>query len=176
MSLLRKPTMLVTSTPKRWNSCATGSAIAQPTPPPTIQTFLMPSVSVALPRGPTKSSIYSPSCLWLSLAVVEPTIWKMIFTVPSSRLQPATVNGIRSPSASTRRMMNCPGFAFLATNGASISICVTVGFSSFFLTILYISIIICLITNNLQKTMFSIQYVYKYRTYFITKTFFIEYF
>ena len=33
---------------------------------------------------------------------------------------------------------NCPGSAFLAISGASISISVTVGFRDFFLTILYI--------------------------------------
>ena len=63
----------------------------------------------------------------------------MILTVPSLGSVPATVRGIRSPSSSTRKMMNCPGSALLATRGARISICVTVGFSSFFLTILYMT-------------------------------------
>ena len=34
---------------------AEGSAMAQPTPPPTTQTFFLPSTGVGLPRGPTKS-------------------------------------------------------------------------------------------------------------------------
>ena len=61
-----------------------------------------------------------------------------ILTVPASRSTPATVSGILSPSSSTRRIMNWPGFAFLATRGASISIPVTVGLRTVFEAILYI--------------------------------------
>lgn len=62
-----------------------GSAMAQPTPPPTTQTFFRPSVSVARPRGPTKSWTQSPTFSRFSSMVVPPTIWKMISTVPFSR-------------------------------------------------------------------------------------------
>ena len=54
-SLLRKPTTLWTTQPCSWSSRAMGSAMAQPTPPPTTQTFFRPSTSVARPSGPTKS-------------------------------------------------------------------------------------------------------------------------
>ena len=59
--------------------------MAQPTPPPTTATFFRPSVSVALPSGPTKSCRQSPTFMWFSFSVVAPTIWKMIVTVPFSR-------------------------------------------------------------------------------------------
>ena len=95
--------------------------MAQPTPPPTTQTFFLPSVSVALPRGPTKSCRQSPSFRWLSFSVVAPTVWTMMVTVPFSGSKSLIVIGIRSPFSSTRRMMNWPGWAFLATRGASIS-------------------------------------------------------
>ncbi|CAN4010450.1 YqzL-like protein, partial [Dysosmobacter welbionis] len=36
-----------TSAPQSWNFFSTGYAMAQPTPPPTTQTFFLPSVSVA---------------------------------------------------------------------------------------------------------------------------------
>ena len=39
------------------NALAEGRAMAQPTPPPTTQTFFLPSTGVGLPRGPTKSRI-----------------------------------------------------------------------------------------------------------------------
>ena len=85
-SLLLKPTTAWTSAPQSWNFFRTGYAMAQPTPPPTTQTFFLPSVSVGLPRGPTKSCRYSPCCLWLSFSVVAPTVWTMMVTVPFSRL------------------------------------------------------------------------------------------
>ena len=47
--------------------------MAVPTPPPTTATRFRPSVSVARPRGPTKSWRKSPSELWLSFSVVAPT-------------------------------------------------------------------------------------------------------
>ena len=81
-SLLRKPTIDVTSHPISWSFFATGYAIAQPTPPPTTATFLRPSVSVAFPRGPTKSWTYSPTLSELRISVPAPTIWKIIVTVP----------------------------------------------------------------------------------------------
>ena len=55
MSLLRKPTITVTSAPASLKAAAEGRAMAQPTPPPTTQTFFLPSTGVGLPRGPTKS-------------------------------------------------------------------------------------------------------------------------
>ena len=64
----------------------------------------------------------------------------MIVTEPFSRSYPAIVSGMRSPSASARRMMNWPGFAFFAMSGASISIRVTVGFSASFFRIVYITL------------------------------------
>ncbi len=64
----------------------------------------------------------------------------MIVTVPFSRSYSAIVSGMRSPSASARRMMNWPGFAFFAMSGASISIRVTVGFSASFFRIVYITL------------------------------------
>ena len=45
--------------------------------------------------------------------------------------------GIRSPFSSTRRMMNWPGCAFLATIGASISYRITVGFNASLVTMRY---------------------------------------
>ena len=66
-SLFLKPMTAWTSAPQSWNFFSTGYAMAQPTPPPTTQTFFLPSVSVALPRGPTKSCRQSPSFRWLQL-------------------------------------------------------------------------------------------------------------
>ena len=40
----------------------------------TTATFFLPSVSVGLPRGPTKSARQSPSFMWLSFTVVAPTV------------------------------------------------------------------------------------------------------
>ena len=114
--------------------------MAQPTPPPITQTFLRPSRWLGVPSGPTKSGRQSPSFRWFSFSVVAPTTWKMIVTVPFSRSYPAIVSGMRSPSASARRMMNWPGFAFFAMSGASISIRVTVGFSASFFRIVYITL------------------------------------
>ena len=74
--------------------------------------------------------------------VEKPTFWKMMETVPFSRSYPAMVRGTRSPCSSTRKMMNWPALAFLATKGASISMRVTAEFSSFFRTILYIILIL----------------------------------
>ena len=68
------PTTAWTSAPQSWNFFKTGYAMAQPTPPPTTQTFFLPSVSVGLPSGPTKSCRHSPCCLWLSFSVVAPTV------------------------------------------------------------------------------------------------------
>ena len=136
-SLLLKPTMEVTSQPISCSSRTMGSAMAQPTPPPTTHAFLMPSTSVGLPRGPTKSAMHSPSERAFKVIVAPPTTWKMMVTAPVSLLQPATVRGMRSPRSSARRMMNCPARAFLATKGASISISVTVGLRLFFLRMRY---------------------------------------
>ena len=60
-------------------------------------------------------------------------------TVPLTGSVSAMVRGIRSPYSSTRRMMNCPAFAFRAISGASTSSSVTVAFSSRFRTILTMS-------------------------------------
>ena len=84
-SLFLKPTTVCTSAPSSANFLATGYAIAQPTPPPTMATFFMPSVSVARPRGPTKSERQSPSFICANFSVVAPTFWKMTVTVPASR-------------------------------------------------------------------------------------------
>ena len=73
--------------------------------------------------------------------MVSPTFWKMMVTVPFSGSVSAMVRGIRSPYSSTRRMMNCPAFAFRAISGASTSSSVTVGFSSCFLTIFTMSLL-----------------------------------
>ncbi len=129
--------MVCTSQPFSCSFSATGSAIAQPTPPPTTQTFFNPSMGVGLPRGPTKSGIISPSLSMPSCFVVAPTSWKMMRTLPRSLSQPEMVSGMRSPSLSARRMMNCPGCALAAIRGASTSISVTVGFNTFFLRIRY---------------------------------------
>lgn len=48
------------------------------------------------------------------------------------------VNGIRSPFSSIRKIINCPGLAFFATNGANTSNNLTVGASSFLLMIVFI--------------------------------------
>ena len=85
-SLFLKPMTAWTSAPQSWNFFSTGYAMAQPTPPPTTQTFFLPSVSVALPRGPTKSWRLSPSFMRLSFSVVAPTVWTMMVTVPFSGL------------------------------------------------------------------------------------------
>ena len=138
-SLDRNPATASTSQPCSKSFLATGKAMAQPTPPPMTATRCKPSVSVGFPRGPTKSGMLSPCCLWFSFSVVAPTIWKMMSTVPASRSYPATVRGIRSPLSSTRRMMNWPGWTFLATRGASMLMRVTEGFKGSFLTIRYMS-------------------------------------
>ena len=70
----RKPTILCTVAPDLCSFFAIGRAIALPTPPPMTATFRSPSVSVALPRGPTKSEIYSPAFLAARSLVVAPTV------------------------------------------------------------------------------------------------------
>ena len=126
--------------------------MAQPTPPPIIQTFLSPSVSVGLPKGPAKSHISSPASLWKSRSVVLPATLNIIFTVPFFASLPAIVSGILSPSSSTLKIINCPGFALAATNGASISICITFLLSFFLLTILYISHSLCFLSVIIEYT------------------------
>ena len=91
------------------------------------------------PRGPTKSRIYSPSFFFARSSVERPTFWKIIVTAPLSLSVSAIVRGILSPSSSIRKIINCPAFAFFAISGASISISVTEGLSSFFLKILNIA-------------------------------------
>lgn len=49
----------------------------------------------------------------------------------------AMVSGTRSPYSSMRKMMNCPGLAFLAMSGASIFIRVTCSLRSFLYAIRY---------------------------------------
>ena len=129
-SLLRNPTIEWTVHPSEESFFATGYAMAHPTPPPTTATFFRPSVSVGRPSGPTKSSIISPSRFPASFMVVFPTVWKMMVTLPRSGSVSATVRGIRSPNSSTRRMINWPACAFLATGGDSISIRITCEFNS----------------------------------------------
>ena len=84
-SLLRKPAMACTKHPFWCNACTTGSAMAQPTPPPITHTRSTPSISVGLPKGPTKSAIYSPSPFVASSIVDAPTAWNMMRTVPAAR-------------------------------------------------------------------------------------------
>ncbi len=71
-----------------------------------------------------------------------------------------TVRGIRSPSSFTRRIINCPGSAFFAISGASISINVTVAFNFCFFAMRYIisftsiSVYLCYYSNlGRQKAM-----------------------
>ena len=66
-SLVLNPTIEVTFAPFSCKALATGKAIAQPTPPPTTQTFLKPSTSLGFPKGPTKLYKLSPSFKVLSL-------------------------------------------------------------------------------------------------------------
>ena len=84
-SLQRNPVIASTSQPCSKSFFATGKAMAQPTPPPMTATRLSPSVSVGLPKGPTKSGRNSPCRLWFNFSVVAPTIWKIISTVPAFR-------------------------------------------------------------------------------------------
>ena len=145
-SLLRKPTMPVTLVPCSCSAWAMGSAMAQPTPPPTTQTFFRPSISVALPKGPTKSCTASPSFRAFSCIVPAPTIWKMMETVPASRSKPAMVRGMRSESSFARTMINWPAFAFLAMSGAWMQSSVTVGFNSLRFTM--VNIVLLILAQN----------------------------
>ena len=137
--------MPVTLAPAACRARATGSAMAQPTPPPTTQTFFRPSISVALPSGPTKSCRLSPSFRVFSCMVPAPTIWKMMSTVPAAGSVPAMVSGMRSESSLARRMINWPALAFLAISGASMDISVTVGFRLRFFAILNTVVLLCIV-------------------------------
>ena len=122
--------MPVTLVPCSLQCLGNGSAMAQPTPPPTTQTFFSPSISVALPRGPTKSCTASPSLRELSCMVPAPTTWKMIngagFAVKPGDGQGDALGVLLC----ARTMINWPAFAFLAMSGAWMQSSVTVGFSS----------------------------------------------
>ena len=123
--------------PAALRACTWGQTTALPMPPPTQTTVLPVGISVALPRGPARSWISSPTSRSASISVVLPTTWKTRVMVPLAGLRLAMVKGMRSPSSLTRRMMNCPALPRLAMWSASISKSFVCGASSLANTILF---------------------------------------
>ncbi len=107
-----------------------GQTTALPMPPPTQTTVLPTGISVALPSGPARSWISSPTSSAPSISVDLPTSWKTRVMVPFSGLRLAMVRGMRSPSSFTRRMMNWPALPRWAMCSASISKSLVLGASS----------------------------------------------
>ena len=135
---LRAPSTTVAGFPTDARYFACGYMTAPPMPPPTSITLSYPVRSVGLPRGPTKSAIPSPAPSSASFAVVAPTVCTRMVTVPSVRLMSQIVKGTRSPSASTRSITNCPGFALRAAAGAAITYSLTFSASVLFASMRYI--------------------------------------
>ena len=84
--------------------------------PTTVPIFSMCS---GTPSGPHRSLIASPTPSEASMAVLLPTTWKMMVTVPLAASRYATVSGTLSPVSLTRSTMNCPGRILRAIWGAS---------------------------------------------------------
>ena len=123
MSFVFAPMIAMTLLPASFIARAIGNVGATPMPPPT--TTIVPSslpISDGRPSGPTKSRMSSPSFNAASSIVDAPMTWNTMRMRPISRSKFAIVSGMRSPSSLTRSTMNCPGSAFFATRGASISI------------------------------------------------------
>ena len=114
-----------------------GRRTAVPNPPPNAATVPQFSISVGFPSGPTKSRSSSPGSSVPRCMVVFPTSWKIMVTVPSFLSAFAIVSGILSPLSVTRNIMNCPGFAARATNGAFITIILEPGPKTLFWSIGY---------------------------------------
>ena len=137
-SLVRAAKILTTRLPAALKARIIGNRGATPTPPPQANTVPTFSIWVALPNGPTKSVIYSPSSRLHNLVEETPIFWITSVIVPFTGSASEIVNGIRSPFSPTRTITKLPGFLDLAIKGASTTICTTFSEKYVFFRILFI--------------------------------------
>ena len=137
-SRLRAANTVITRLPAALRACAIGNIGAAPTPPHAQTTVPKLRISVALPKGPTKSATVSPASSAHSLLEDTPIRCTTNVMVPCSRSASEMVSGIRSPFLSTRTITKCPAFLLRAISGASTTISATFSEKNRLLIILFI--------------------------------------
>ena len=137
-SLLLPAKTDITLLPACLRAVRMGSIAAMPIPPPAHTTVPYFSMREGVPKGPTISTISSPTFSWQSFVEERPTSWITIVNVPFWASALAMVYGTLSLWWSTRTMIKLPGRQLRAMSGASTSIQNTFSENCFLLIILFI--------------------------------------